>query len=164
MTSSQLKRLLPSMSPGARSVAKRLIREQGKAKSAKLREPVRMESWVGVVCFQMPGLKAVNRTNARGHWAKGAREVKACRELVHLTMLASVPFPEGPWVVNMARVGPGNRPLDDDGLVASLKSVRDQVAESLGVDDADPRITFATPRQERGPYCVRVVIWKREEP
>ena len=34
------------------------------------------------------------------------------------------------------------RELDDDGNVAALKPLRDAIAESLGLDDADKRIRF----------------------
>lgn len=32
--------------------------------------------------------------------------------------------------------------LDDDNLTASLKPVRDELADWLGVDDADPRVRW----------------------
>ena len=34
------------------------------------------------------------------------------------------------------------RQLDSDNNVASIKPLRDAVCDSLGVDDADPRLTF----------------------
>lgn len=35
-----------------------------------------------------------------------------------------------------------SRELDDDGNVAALKPLRDAIAETLGLDDADKRIRF----------------------
>lgn len=34
--------------------------------------------------------------------------------------------------------------IDDDNLTAGLKPLRDAVAESLGVDDGDPRVEWET--------------------
>lgn len=111
--------------------------------------------------FTIDGLKAVNQVNARVHWSVRARQVRACRERVAMAMLAAAPLPELPVVVSLVRVGRGNRKLDAnglDGLVGSLKSVIDEIACCYGIDDADPRIRFAEPRQERGDYAVRVTI------
>jgi hypothetical protein len=35
-----------------------------------------------------------------------------------------------------------SRGLDDDNLRSALKAVRDGVADALGVDDRDPRLSF----------------------
>lgn len=63
-----------------------------------------------------------------------------------------------PVLVTLTRISPHHQELDDDNLYASLKAVRDQVAEELGVDDGDKsRIRFE-PKQERGPWGVRITI------
>lgn len=103
------------------------------------------------------GLRAVNVSNSRAHWAVKAKEVRKCRDRVRLAMLEHAP-PPLPVTVHLTRVGPGNRKLDSDGLVTSFKAVRDEIAACYGIDDADPRIKFLEPAQERGPYAVRVVI------
>lgn len=46
-----------------------------------------------------------------------------------------------PCVVTLVRVSAGK--MDDDGLAASFKGVRDGVAKALGVDDGSPMIRFA---------------------
>jgi hypothetical protein len=59
-------------------------------------------------------------------------------------------------VVHLVRFGP--RAMDDDGVIGSLKSVRDQLAEQLGVDDGNrERIRF-TYAGAKGEFAVRVQI------
>jgi hypothetical protein len=48
----------------------------------------------------------------------------------------------GGVVVTLTRLAP-SRGLDDDNLAASLKAVRDGVADALGLaEDRDPRVTW----------------------
>lgn len=48
--------------------------------------------------------------------------------------------------------------LDDDNLRPALKSVRDGIADRLGIADNDPRVTwdYAQERCKRGQTAVRV--------
>lgn len=60
--------------------------------------------------------------------------------------------------VTLTRIGP--RKLDSDNLTSGFKSVRDQVADILGVDDGDERVEWIC-RQERGrprEYAARIRI------
>jgi hypothetical protein len=61
-----------------------------------------------------------------------------------------------PYTVTFTRVG--KKVMDDDGVVAACKAIRDQVAFELSLGDSpsDP-ITWKY-RQERGEYCVRVRV------
>jgi hypothetical protein len=79
--------------------------------------------------------------NMRLHWAKKAQLVKAQRTTVAwcLKRVRDVLTPP-PNVVTLIRVAP--RKLDDDNLASAFKAVRDQVAECIGVDDGDPRVTW----------------------
>jgi hypothetical protein len=43
------------------------------------------------------------------------------------------------------------RALDDDNLAAGFKSVRDGIADALGIDDRDPRVTWAYAQQRGEP-------------
>lgn len=67
--------------------------------------------------------------------------------------------PSHRWVVVLQRVSP--KPFDDDGLAASLKSIRDGLAASWGVDDgADGPVWFydwrkGAPKQ----HAVEVGLW-----
>lgn len=66
-------------------------------------------------------------------------------------------------VVELTRIAP--RMLDaHDNLPAALKHVTDGIADWLGVDDRDERVTWLQPKQERGApgqYAVRVVVRER---
>jgi hypothetical protein len=44
----------------------------------------------------------------------------------------------------------GGRRMDDDGLTASAKHVRDGISDWLGIDDGDPRLTWVV-RQDKAP-------------
>ena len=49
--------------------------------------------------------------------------------------------------ITLTRIAP--RTLDDDNLAAGFKATRDRVADWLGVDDGDKRLTWRY-AQERG--------------
>lgn len=82
-----------------------------------------------------PGLNAQRREHHRARHRRVRRE----REHVALRFTGHNP-PAPPVVVTMTRCSP--RLLDDDGAVGSMKAVRDQVAHWMGIDDADPRVTW----------------------
>lgn len=64
-----------------------------------------------------------------------------------------------PATVKLTRVAPSNG-LDDDNLRGALKSVRDGIADALGVDDRDPRVTWEYDQRRGKPreYAVEVEI------
>jgi hypothetical protein len=96
-----------------------------------------------------------------GHWATRARRTKAHRITARLKVLSWFDvrmLAMGPCRVTLTRVAP--RALDGDNLQGALKAVRDGVADALGVNDADPRVTWAY-AQRRGKareYAVLVEI------
>lgn len=63
--------------------------------------------------------------------------------------------PSTPLLVTLTRIAPSSG-LDDDNLASALKSVRDQVAAWLGVDDKLRDIVRYEYEQERGPWAVRI--------
>lgn len=63
-----------------------------------------------------------------------------------------------PVEVLLVRISPGHVELDDDNLRGSLKAVRDQVADELGVNDGDRAKVRFDYHQERGPWGVRVQL------
>lgn len=71
---------------------------------------------------------------------------------------------EPPYTVTLTRHGAGA--MDDDGLAAALKSVRDQIADELGVNDGGPAIRFvyAQRKCKRGTFSVHVWIAAAEQP
>ena len=118
------------------------------------------------VVVRIAGMRLVSLTNARMHHMAKARLARGQRKRVKWTMLEGWRQPETPaarvralglvsLVVTITRIGP--RALDSDNLAASGKHVRDGVADALGVDDGDPRITWLY-AQEKGPYGVRIEI------
>jgi hypothetical protein len=66
-----------------------------------------------------------------------------------------------PVEVLLTRLSAGH--MDDDGLAASQKGVRDGIAEALGVDDGSSviRFRYAQERAPRGTFSVRVRIERR---
>jgi len=91
-------------------------------------------------------IATVSVSNVREHWAKRAARAKAHRQQAYLMTLRL----KGlilPLKVKMIRVAP--RQLDDDNLRGALKSCRDGIADRLGIDDRDPRVTWEY-GQEKG--------------
>lgn len=64
-------------------------------------------------------------------------------------------------VVTITRIAP--RELDDDNAIAGCKSIRDGIADALGISDRDPRVRWLY-GQERGKpkeYAVRITVMGR---
>jgi len=106
-------------------------------------------------------IRTVSETNMREHHMARHRRRKAQRQAAGLVMIGALRAEgiKAPCCVQLTRVAPSNG-LDGDNLVSSLKAVRDGVADALGLDDADPSITW-TYRQERGnwrEYAVRISV------
>jgi hypothetical protein len=119
-------------------------------------------------------LRIVSEANRRDHWSKAARRASEQRSFARMAMTSrlagtllrtAIPpeasrmlAPAGPLVVTLTRVAP--RELDGDNLQRALKAVRDGIADALGVDDRDPRVTWQY-GQARGAakrYAVRITI------
>lgn len=95
-------------------------------------------------------------TNAR---RKGDRQVGAL-----LARRLEGADPSHRWVVVFQRVSP--KPFDDDGLAASLKSIRDGLAASWGVDDGADGPVWLYDWRKGAPkqHAVEVGLWVwREE-
>jgi hypothetical protein len=78
----------------------------------------------------------VSEANGRDHWRKKASRTKRHRTAAR-AMCPVVPLP---CTVLLTRMS--SRELDDDNLRGALKAVRDGVADALGVDDRDNRVTW----------------------
>lgn len=106
-------------------------------------------------------IRAVSTLNAREHWTKRAKRTRLHRLAARTNTLGwfdARMLAMGAVVVRLTRVAP--RSLDGDNLQGSLKAVRDGVADALGVNDADPRVTWVY-EQRRGharEYAVTVEI------
>lgn len=89
--------------------------------------------------------------NDREHWATKSRRVKKERGDTRWAVRAGFgpALPDMlPCIVTLTRVAPSSG-LDGDNLQGSLKAPRDGVADWLGVDDRDPRVTWRY-EQRRG--------------
>ncbi|MGH8032711.1 MAG: hypothetical protein ACREO8_10195 [Luteimonas sp.] len=78
--------------------------------------------------------------NARVHWARRAKAVKAARYQAGLAVLAGgfqavalQPLRLSLW---LDFYPPDRRKRDDDGLLSSMKAARDGIADALGIDDS----------------------------
>jgi hypothetical protein len=105
-------------------------------------------------------LRLISEANVsqREHWATKHKRVKRVHEAVQNALPIGRKYrPALPCAITITRIAP--RALDaHDNLPRSCKAVVDSIAEWLGVDDSDPRITWAY-AQERGEpwtYGVRV--------
>ena len=112
----------------------------------------------------IPGLRLVSEANARGSWHGGATRAARQRSIVALvfrTLRCAVPCN-----VRIVRVAP--LPLDDDNLARAAKAVRDELAEWLGVDDGDERVSWSVAQTKGGvrEYAVRVIVrpWSPASP
>lgn len=104
-------------------------------------------------------IKAVNWANERAHWTRRARVTRQQRHAAHFKLkTAAAKPPAPPVVITLTRYG--RRPMDTDGLSSSLKAVRDGVADWLGIDDGDARLTWRYHQlvDARGPYQVSIQI------
>jgi hypothetical protein len=106
-------------------------------------------------------VRTVSETNAREHWAKRHKRRAGIRTAVGLVVAGALAGSKvsAPCEVQLTRHAP-SAGLDDDNLVSSLKSARDAVADALGVNDRDPRITwrYAQTRSKAGKWAVEVAI------
>lgn len=87
-------------------------------------------------------MRTVSEANQHRHWRKRQRRAKSQRHTawVHTLKLLGGTGKALPLVVTLTRIAP--RKLDDDNLRGALKAVRDGVADALGVDDGDDRVTW----------------------
>jgi hypothetical protein len=111
--------------------------------------------------FDIP-VKTVNELNAHEHWRMRQRRAKEQRKVAYwhaIQKWVRAKFVQSGEnaVVTLRRASPGE--LDSDGHVASHKHVRDGLADALGLDDRDQRVTWMYGEQIRSKkYFVRVRI------
>ncbi len=108
----------------------------------------------------IPGLRTVCELNAHEHWRvrqKRAAHQKSVVGIVLRRTVAPQMMTLAPLVVTLTRIAPSSGLDPGDNLPSSQKFVRDAVADLLGINDRDPRVTWAYD-QERGPWGVRVRV------
>lgn len=100
-------------------------------------------------------------TNAHEHWRGRAARARSQRltaalavraQGAHLALLAHRAL-----IVTLTRVAP--RRLDSDNAAGATKSVRDGVADALGIRDNDPRVLWVPPDQAKGTPGVRIAMY-----
>jgi hypothetical protein len=101
--------------------------------------------------------------NNREHPQARARRVKAEHQAVFLATLGTrravlAALMPTPVVVTLTRVSPGPGLDPHDNLPSALKGVVDQLADILGINDRDPRVTWKYAPQEKGPWGVWVHV------
>jgi hypothetical protein len=96
----------------------------------------------------IPGLVPKTTLNSRDHWAVKAHRAKQERSAAFLILRTKGKPPELPVTVELTRHAA--RLMDSDQIVTVMKSVRDGVADWLGVDDGDDRITWVV-KQRKAP-------------
>ena len=111
-----------------------------------------------VLRLDIPGLKIVSEANERGRWFAGAKRSAQQRAIVGAMLSRHRPLPV-PAIVRMVRVAPCA--LDEgDNISRAFKSVRDEVANWLGVNDRDPIVEWHVGQQKGAPkeYGVRLHV------
>lgn len=87
----------------------------------------------------LPWPDRVLHPNVRVHWAKRAKAVKIARADAYVLAVQNgwrgLTLPEGPLHVWIDGYPPDRRRRDADGLLSSLKSAIDGIADALAVDD-----------------------------
>lgn len=106
-------------------------------------------------------LRIQSEANQREHWATKAKRVRKHRRSAAWALQATWPLlndarPALPCVVTLTRLAP--RQLDDDNLAGGFKAVRDGVADWLGIDDRDPRVTWRYAQERAKGYACRIEI------
>ncbi len=99
----------------------------------------------------------LNESNQRSHWRDRAKRMKAARHFARLMVKSAlVRHPVKPaLMVTLTRVAP--QLLDNDGLVSSLKAIRDGVADALHVDDRTRLVRWRY-AQQKGDWGVEVEV------
>lgn len=105
----------------------------------------------------MVPIRLVSVANCREHWSAKAKRTKAHRQAGFLLTPKGI---ELPAVVTITRVG--IRPLDSDNLASCAKALRDGIAQKIGIDDGDSRITWLYAQRRGAPkeFAAEVEITK----
>jgi len=98
--------------------------------------------------------RVYNELNHHGHWRARAARVREVRERFHVAWFEAGRPTLSPAVWSRVQfVRRSARPFDDDGLVASFKSVRDELCLRVfrSKSDSLPLVEWPKPTWEKGP-------------
>lgn len=112
--------------------------------------------------FLIP-IRTISEANGREHWRAKANRAKHQREMARMFTAQWEPLPKPPLTITITRIGV--RPLDDDNLATSQKAVRDGIADAIGIDDGDARLSWRYAQRKGKPkeYAVEVEICNTKE-
>lgn len=112
--------------------------------------------------FVIP-IKTISVTNAREFWRVRAKRAKAERVSARDAFFANASWArvqtgefEGALRITLTRLA--THKLDSDNLAGACKSVRDGIADALGMDDGDELLTWEYAQEKAKEYGVRVKI------
>lgn len=91
-------------------------------------------------------IKIVSVSNLREHYMVRAKRSKVHRHTAATMLRAAGKPPAPPVSVTLTRIGA--RTLDTDNLSSGCKAARDGIADWLGLDDGDERITWRYGQQK----------------
>lgn len=111
--------------------------------------------------IEIPNLRLISEANNTDHWRKKYARKKAIKSAVWAFWPHAEPTPEPPYRVTLTRIG--QKALDPDNLANSFKSLQDQVAKQLGIDDGSDQVTWRYKQKATGKrvYGVRIEIERR---
>lgn len=101
-------------------------------------------------------IRTVSSMNAREHWAKRARRNKQERTIARMLVRDGLSKESRLVKVVLTRKGP--RLLDSDNLAGSFKSIRDGIADALGIDDGSDSISWEYRQEKSKSYSVEIEI------
>ena len=101
-------------------------------------------------------IRTVSALNVREHPMARHRRVKAERKATAWVLAPATKLEKLPAAVRLTRVGPSDGLDEGDNLNSSMKGVRDQVAEWLGINDRDPRVKWVYAQRRDKQWAVTV--------
>ena len=105
-------------------------------------------------------IRTESEANVRECWQSKHRRAKSQRGITKMVLHGQRWKMRGgeAYSVILTRIAP--RGLDGDNLQRSFKAIRDQVAEEIGIDDGDDRLTWFYQQEKGKPkeYAVRVEV------
>jgi hypothetical protein len=104
-------------------------------------------------------VRTVSEANSHEHWRARQRRAKEQRGIALLVARGLGKPPAAPLTITLTRVSP--RALDSDNLAGSQKHVRDGIADWLGVDDGDPRLTWLYEQRRGAAGATEITITAR---
>lgn len=109
-------------------------------------------------------IKVVSVNNLREHWAAKAKRTKThrlstCFILMMGAKVRGIKAPLPPLMIRMTRIAPRRIKDSHDNLRGGFKAAVDGVADWLGIDDGDPRVTWEY-AQKSGGYAALVEVFE----